>query len=115
MEMAGGPDGKVRFMDAQIKNGILEMCILNYIEKESLYGYDIIQSMHEFFPEVTESTFYAILRRLYKEGAAVLYEGQVSKGPVRKYYRITEQGREKLRRMKEEWRYLQSVMAKMGI
>lgn len=102
-------------MDAQIKKGILEMCILNCIEKESLYGYDIIQNMHKFFPEVTESTFYAILRRLYREGAAAVYEGQVSKGPVRKYYRITQQGQEKLAQMKEEWRYLQNVMDEMGI
>ncbi len=102
-------------MDAQIKKGILEMCILNYIERENLYGYDIIQNMHGFFPEVTESTFYAILRRLHKEGAATIYEGQVSKGPVRKYYKITEQGQKKLARMKEEWRYLQKVMDEMGI
>lgn len=102
-------------MDAQIKKGILEMCILHYIEKESLYGYDIIKNMHRFFPEVTESTFYAILRRLYKEGAATVFEGQVSKGPVRKYYRITEQGREKLARMEDEWRYLRKVMDEMGI
>ena len=85
-------------MDAQIKKGILELCILHYIEQESLYGYDIIQTMHGFFPEVTESTFYAILRRLHKEGAATVEEGQ-----------------RKLERMKEEWRYLRNIMDEMGI
>ena len=102
-------------MDAQIKKGILELCILHYIEQESLYGYDIIQTMHGFFPEVTESTFYAILWRLHKEGAATVEEGQVSRGPVRKYYRITEQGQRKLARMKDEWRHLRNMMEEMGI
>lgn len=102
-------------MDAQIKKGILEMCILHFIAKESPYGYDIIQKMHSYFPEVTESTFYAILRRLYKEGAATTFEGSVSKGPVRKYYRITEQGKERLSQMKADWEYLRNVIHEMGI
>ena len=83
-------------MNAQIKKGILEMCILHVISGEDLYGYDIIQRLHGFFPEVMESTFYAILRRLHKEGAATTFAGEVSKGPVRKYYKITEQGQQQL-------------------
>lgn len=102
-------------MDAQIKKGILEMCILHFIAKESPYGYDIIQKMHSYFPEVTESTFYAILRRLYKEGAATTFEGSVSKGPARKYYRITEQGKERLSQMKADWEYFRNVIDKLGI
>lgn len=37
--------------------------------------------MGQFFPEVDESTFYAILRRLNKEGLTEVYYGQVSNGP----------------------------------
>lgn len=102
-------------MNTQLKKGILEMCILHYIEKESMYGYDIIQSMHSYFPEVAESAFYAILRRLNKEGDAVSFRGEISKGPVRKYYTITEQGRERLTQMKDDWRYLKRVMDEIGI
>lgn len=102
-------------MDAQIKKGILEMCILHFIEKEQPYGYDIIQKMHSYFPEVAESTFYAILRRLYKEGAATAFEGAVSKGPARKYYQITKYGMERLAQMKADWKYLQSVIDEIGI
>lgn len=36
-------------MNAQIKKGILEMCILHVISGEDLYGYDIIQRLHDFF------------------------------------------------------------------
>ena len=102
-------------MDAQIKKGILEMCMLQLIETESRYGYDVIQTLRSFFPEVTESTFYAILRRLNREGAADVLESAVSKGPVRKYYRITGQGRKRLAQMKADWTRLQAAAGALGI
>lgn len=102
-------------MDAQIKKGVLEMCILHCISQESLYGYDIIQKMHEYFPEVKESTFYAILRRLHREGAASTYTSDISKGPVRKYYQITESGMKELEKMEEDWRNLKRIVGEMGI
>ena len=80
-------------MDAQLKKGVLELCLLQCLAGEPKYGYDVIQTMHRHFPEVTESTFYAILRRLAKEGAADTFQGSVSNGPVRKYYRLTDSGR----------------------
>lgn len=102
-------------MDAQIKKGILEMCILRYIEEKTPYGYDIIQNLHTYFPEVNESTFYAILRRLKGEGAASTFTGGASGGPARKYYRITEQGIEQLEQMKADWRHLKMIVEEMGI
>ena len=56
-------------MDAQLKKGVLELCLLQCLSGEPKYGYDVIQTMRDCFPDVTESTFYAILRRLAKEGA----------------------------------------------
>ncbi len=102
-------------MNAQIKKGILEMCILHIISGEELYGYDIIQRLRQFFPEVAQSAFYAILRRLNKEGAATTFTGNVSKGPVRKYYKITEQGMRQLEQLKADWRCLQEIVSKIGI
>ena len=102
-------------MDAQLKKGILELCLLQTISGEPQYGYDVIQRMRQHFPEVTESTFYAILRRLNKEGAADTFQGSVSSGPVRKYYRLTEAGRERLDRMSEDWRRLRDVVRQLGI
>ncbi len=102
-------------MDAQIKKGVLEMCLLHCIREKSQYGYDIIQKMHEFFPEVKESTFYAILRRLHREGAATTYISEESRGPVRKYYQITEQGRKEFERMRKDWVQLKEIVEKIGI
>ncbi len=102
-------------MDAQLKKGVLELCLLQCLSGEPKYGYDIIQTMRNCFPDVTESTFYAILRRLNKEGSADTFQGSESNGPVRKYYRLTEDGRERLAQMAADWRKLRIILEKMGI
>ena len=102
-------------MDAQLKKGVLELCLLQCLSGEPKYGYDVIQTMRDCFPDVTESTFYAILRRLAREGAADTFQGSVSNGPVRKYYRLTDSGRERLAKMAEDWRRLREILETLGI
>lgn len=102
-------------MDAQMKKGVLELCLLQCLSGEPKYGYDVIQTMRAYFPEVTESTFYAVLRRLHKEGAAETFQGSASSGPVRKYYRLTDQGREQLEQLAEDWRRLREITEALGI
>ncbi len=102
-------------MDAQLKKGVLELCLLQCLSGEPKYGYDIIQTMRGCFPDVTESTFYAILSRLAREGAADTYQGSESNGPVRKYYRLTDDGRERLAQMAADWRNLREILEKLGI
>ena len=102
-------------MDAQLKKGVLELCLLQCLSGEPKYGYDIIQTMRACFPEVTESTFYAILRRLAKEGAADTFQGSESNGPVRKYYRLTDEGREQLAQLAEDWQRLREIVEGLGI
>ena len=75
----------------------------------------LVQTMRARFPEVTESTFYAVLRRLAREGAADTFQGSASNGPVRKYYRLTAGGRERLERMTEDWRKLREIVEGLGI
>lgn len=102
-------------MDAQLKKGILELCLLQCLSGAALYGYDIIQTMHAYFPDVTESTFYAVLRRLDKEGLAATFRGEVSNGPVRKYYQLTDAGRKRLEQMTADWAQLQKIVRALGI
>lgn len=102
-------------MDAQLKKGVLELCLLQCLSGEPKYGYDVIQTMRGCFPDVTESTFYAILRRLDKEGAADTFQGSESNGPARKYYRLTDEGRDRLAQMAADWRSLREIMTKLGI
>ena len=55
------------------------------------------------------------LLRLAKEGAADTFQGSVSNGPVRKYYRLTDSGRERLAKMAEDWRRLREILETLGI
>lgn len=91
------------------------MCILHYIQQHNPYGYDILRMMRRCFPEVSESTLYAILRRLHSEGATATFTGEVSKGPTRKYYRITDAGCQRLAQMKEDWKRLQEIVKQLGL
>lgn len=102
-------------MDAQLKKGVLEMCILHYISQETRYGYDIMKYMHKFFPDVSESTIYAILRRLNKSHVTDVIYGEESNGPRRKYFNITELGREMLSKEINEWNNLTEIIKQLGI
>lgn len=102
-------------IDAQIKKGVLEMCILYQLSQRDYYGYPLMQEMKAIFPEVNDSTFYAILRRLYKEEAAEIYYGQESGGPQRKYYKITAFGSERLEQSIHNWRMLKNKVSSLGI
>ena len=74
---------------AQMKKGVLELCILHICSEQDRYGYEIMKLVTEAFPEINESTIYAVLRRLHADGCTESYTGSVSGGPQRKYYRIT--------------------------
>ena len=55
-------------MDAQLKKGLLEVCVLAAIRKEESYGYKIISDIAPYI-EISESTLYPILKRLEASGA----------------------------------------------
>lgn len=102
-------------MDAQIKKGILEMCILFLVSKEDIYGYELIKLLQEYFPEVNQSTFYAILRRLCKGGVTEIYYGKESNGPKRKYYRITKNGEIYFNALVDDWEKLKKIIKTIGV
>lgn len=91
-------------MNPQIKKGVLDLCILQMVEKSGkIYGYELMKTMREYFPEVNESTFYTVLRRLHSNQYASVITEPSPDGPVRKYYQITKEGEDFLKNSKEEW------------
>ena len=55
-------------MNTQFRKGIIEMCVISLIDKNDMYGYEIVQSLAEF-TDINEGTIYPILRRITKEGS----------------------------------------------
>jgi PadR family transcriptional regulator PadR len=94
-------------MDIQMKRGLLDVCVLAAIKDEDSYGYQIIKDMKPYV-EISESTLYPILRRL--EAADLLNVRTAEhNGRLRKYYRITPAGLERIAAFKEEWREIMSI------
>lgn len=46
------------------------------LSQNDYYGYTLMQEMRKAFTDVNNSTFYAILRRLNKEGKTETYLGE---------------------------------------
>lgn len=100
---------------SQIKRGTIEFCILLIISKRAYYGYEIISKL-ESLPilSVKESTIYPLLRRLLKEELLTSFWQETTEGlPPRKYYSITEKGREYLDAMTAEWDNLLAAISKI--
>lgn len=89
-------------MDIQLKRGMLDVCVLAAIKNGESYGYKIIKDMAPYV-ELSESTLYTILKRL--ESAQMLTVRSAEHGGrLRKYYHITDKGRERIEEFKNEWR-----------
>ncbi len=102
-------------MNPQMKKGFLEMCILKLISKEDMYGYDILKVMNQYFPEINESAFYAILRRIHKAGVTEVYYVETGIGPKRKYYKLTDIGYNQLEQYVSDWQKLNHISREIGI
>lgn len=77
-------------MDAQMKRGFLEVCVLASIKRQDSYGYQIVKDVPGIL-HLTESTLYPLLKRLEIAGMLTVYSVEHN-GRLRKYYRITEAG-----------------------
>ena len=94
-------------MDAQLKRGLLDVCVLVAIKSEESYGYKIIKDLKPCVV-LSESTLYTILKRL--EGARMLTVRTAEHGGrLRKYYRITDASRRRIEEFKEEWRQVMTI------
>ena len=94
-------------MDIQLKRGLLDVCVLAAIKDQESYGYQIIKDMKPYV-ELSESTLYPILRRL--ENADLLtVRSAPHNGRLRKYYRITPLGLQRIVDFKEEWKEIMAI------
>ena len=94
-------------MDIQLKRGLLDVCVLTAIKNEDSYGYKIIKDIKPYI-EMSESTLYTILKRL-EESKMLTVRTVEHDGRLRKYYRITKKGIERLEEFKEEWREVMTI------
>lgn len=80
---------------------LIEFLILAIVDREDSYGYEISQTI-KLAANIKESTLYPILKKLEKAGYMSTYS-QEYQGRKRKYYSITQEGKEQLQFLNEEW------------
>ena len=88
---------------AQMRKGILEYCILSILGKKDLYTSDIISALKENDLIVVEGTLYPLLTRQKNAGLLNYRWEESTQGPPRKYYSLTEAGRNYLKELDDSW------------
>lgn len=96
-------------MNVQYKKGVLELCVLSLLCKRDCYGYEIAETLSQKI-DIADGTIYPLLRKLRADGMLSTYLQEASGGPPRKYYFLTEQGRETYLQERAEYlRFAQTV------
>ncbi|MDE7122873.1 MAG: PadR family transcriptional regulator [Alistipes sp.] len=91
---------------AQMRKGILEYCILALLSREDSYAPKIIAELKRAEMIVVEGTLYPILTRQKNAGLLTYRWEESPQGPPRKYYSLTEKGREYLAMLDVAWNEL---------
>ena len=87
----------------QMRQGILEYCILAMLSREDSYAPKIMAELKEAQMIVVEGTLYPILTRLKNAGLLSYRWEESPQGPPRKYYILTESGHKQLQMLDEAW------------
>lgn len=104
---------KLEKTTAQMRRGVLELCVLSVISDKEVYTSDIIDTMKEAELIVVEGTVYPLLTRLKNDDILKYKWEESSSGPPRKYYSLTEKGNEILKQLKESWNELNKSVTKL--
>ena len=89
-------------MLTQLKKGALELCVLAQLRDRDRYGYELVNAISEDI-EVTLGTIYPLLKRINQIGYVETETRESADGPARKYYHLTDAGRDALSRNTAEW------------
>jgi len=88
---------------AQMRKGVLDYCILSILSKKEAYASSIIEELKAANMIVVEGTIYPLLIRQKNQGLLTYRWEESTQGPPRKYYCITDKGREQLAEMDSAW------------
>lgn len=101
---------KIENTKAQMRKGVLEYCILYILSKNDAYASDIIKKLKEARMIVVEGTLYPLLTRLKNAGLLAYRWEESTQGPPRKYYTISDIGKQFLVELDDSWSELVSAV-----
>ncbi len=104
---------KVEKTNAQMRKGVIELCVLSVISDKEVYTSDILAEMKEAELIVVEGTVYPLLMRLKNDGILKYKWEESQSGPPRKYYSLTEEGGKVLEVLTSNWQSLNKSVNKL--
>lgn len=90
--------------------------ILTILSRGEMYGYQIIHNVIHLSRgtlEWSEGTIYPVLHRMEKENFIRAQWKMSSNGRRRKYYRLTELGKQELEKERNQWMRVHSVLSRL--
>jgi len=98
---------------AQMRKGVLEFCILSILDGQDKYTLEILEALKEAKLLVVEGTIYPLLTRLKNTGLLDYRWEESNSGPPRKYYSLTDKGREFTKELDQTWNELKNAVQKV--
>ncbi len=90
-------------IESQMRKGVLEFCILSILENNKSYASDIIKQLKDAKLIVVEGTLYPLLTRMKNSGLLSYHWEESKQGPPRKYYSITNEGKNFQKQLSKTW------------
>jgi PadR family transcriptional regulator, regulatory protein PadR len=97
---------------AQMRKGVLELCILSILSQGDAYPTEIIEKLRDTKLVVVEGTLYPLLTRLKNTGLLGYRWEESTSGPPRKYYKLTPEGQQYLADLQLSWQDLVNAVNK---
>jgi PadR family transcriptional regulator, regulatory protein PadR len=95
----------------ELRRGMIVLAVLSQLAEQQ-YGYSLIKRLSEHGLEIDQGTLYPLLRRLESQGL-LQSDWRIEADRPRRYYMLSNEGRNLLPRLKEEWNSITSLMKKM--
>ena len=104
-------------IEKSLVSGSMTMLILKLLSEKDMYGYEMIDTLKGKSNNVFElkaGTLYPLLHSMEEKGWLTVYE-QEAGGKMRKYYRITREGKKQYQEKKKEWKeYSEAILQVIG-
>ena len=97
----------------QLRKGFLAYCVLRVCSDAPVYTSDVIRRLSEAELVVVEGTIYPLLSRLQKDGLLTHEWQESEQGPPRKYYTVTDFGREVMAAVTEKIATLDATLKRL--
>lgn len=100
-------------INRELMKGSIELVLLAVLERESMYGYQIVKEVRASSQDVLqlkEGSLYPALHRLENAGLVTSTWQTRDDGSPRRYYQLTHLGREAVRARRQEWQTFTSAI-----